>query len=114
MNDTSHYGKVGALKSYQYEYKQNYVLISVPAVRRDFLDVCQCKPLGTHCTHYVGDWVNPRACLDAVDKRKILILPEPSRGRSCHSPSLYQLSYTGSAFVSYISVSNIFLLSIPH
>jgi hypothetical protein len=26
-------------------------------------------------THWIGDWVGPRACLDDLKKRKFLILP---------------------------------------
>jgi hypothetical protein len=72
MKNTFHYGEVGVLKSYQYQYKQNYVLQHVSAVRRDFIYMCQWKPLGKH---YVGGWVKPRACQDATDKRKISLLP---------------------------------------
>jgi hypothetical protein len=51
---------------------------------------------GTHC---VGDWVDPRAGLDDVEKRKFLTLPGlefRSLGRPARSQSLYRLPYPGS------------------
>jgi hypothetical protein len=30
----------------------------------------------THSTHWTGGWVDPRACLDVMEKREILPLPE--------------------------------------
>jgi hypothetical protein len=47
-----------------------------------------------HGTHWIGRWVGPRAGLDVVEKRNILLLPgfEPRPS----SPSLYGLSYPDS------------------
>jgi hypothetical protein len=50
-------------------------------------------------THWIGGWVDPRASLDDVQKRKFLTLPRlelrplsrPGRGQSLH-----QLRYPGS------------------
>jgi hypothetical protein len=50
-------------------------------------------------THWIGCWVDPRASLDDVEKRKLLFLPglelQPL-GRPARSQSLYRLSYPGS------------------
>jgi hypothetical protein len=49
-----------------------------------------------HGTHWIGGWVDPRACLDNVEKRKFLTLPELElrpHGRPARSQSLYRLSY---------------------
>jgi hypothetical protein len=56
-------------------------------------------------THWIGGWVGPRAVLDMVVKRKI---PSPSRNsdRPARIPALYQLSYHGSIFSSYMSICN--------
>jgi hypothetical protein len=45
---------------------------------------------GSPVIHWIGSWVDPRAGLDDVVRRKILQVPvsEPDR-----SPSLYRLSY---------------------
>jgi hypothetical protein len=49
--------------------------------------------------HWIGGWLDPRAGLDDVEKRKFLTLPglelQPL-GRPARSPSLYRLSYPGS------------------
>jgi hypothetical protein len=45
-------------------------------------------------THWIGGWVDPRADLDDVEKRKFLILPGLELrplGRPVHSQSLYRL-----------------------
>jgi hypothetical protein len=50
-------------------------------------------------THWIGGWVNPRAGLDNVVKRKFLILPGLELrplGRPARSQSLYRLRYPGS------------------
>jgi hypothetical protein len=50
-------------------------------------------------THSIGSWVDPRASLDDVVKRKFLTLPGLKLrplGRPAHSQSLYQLRYPGS------------------
>jgi hypothetical protein len=53
-------------------------------------------------THWIGGWVDPRADLDDVEKRKFLVLPglelQPL-GRSARSQSLYRLRYPGSIHV---------------
>jgi hypothetical protein len=46
-------------------------------------------------THWIGDWVGPRAGLDAVEKRKTLLVTG--------SLSLYRLSYPDP--FSYVGVS---------
>jgi hypothetical protein len=49
---------------------------------------------GTYCT---GDWVGPRAGLDAQARRKILCLCRRSNpDRLARSQTLYRLSYRGS------------------
>jgi hypothetical protein len=37
-------------------------------------------------------WVNPRACLDAMEKRQVCPCQESNPGRPARSPSLYCLS----------------------
>jgi hypothetical protein len=49
---------------------------------------------GTHC---IGRWIDPKAGLDAVEKRKILHCRESNAGRPARSPSLYRLSYPDSS-----------------
>jgi hypothetical protein len=47
-------------------------------------------------THWIGGWVDPRAGLDNVEKKKFLALPELELrplGRPARSQSLYQLRY---------------------
>jgi hypothetical protein len=38
--------------------------------------------------HWIGDWVSPRAGLDAVEKREILHCRESNLGRPAHSPAV--------------------------
>jgi hypothetical protein len=50
-------------------------------------------------THWIGDWVDPRAGLDDMEKRKLLTSPGLKHrllGRPARSQSLYRLSYPGS------------------
>jgi hypothetical protein len=50
-------------------------------------------------THWIGGWVDPRAGLDDMEKRKFLTLPGLELrpiGRPARSQSLYQLRYPGS------------------
>jgi hypothetical protein len=50
-------------------------------------------------THWVRDWVGPRACLDDVEKRKFLNSPGLELrplGHPARSQSLYRLRYPGS------------------
>jgi hypothetical protein len=50
-------------------------------------------------THWIGGWVDPRACLDDVEKRKFLTLSGIevwSLDRPVCSQSLYRLRYSGS------------------
>jgi hypothetical protein len=54
------------------------------------------RALGTHC---IGGWVDPRAGLDNMEKKKFLTLPglEPRPlSRPSRSQSLYRLRYPGS------------------
>jgi hypothetical protein len=47
-------------------------------------------------THWTGGWVNPRAGLNDVVKRKFLTLPElRTLGRSARNQSLYSLLCPG-------------------
>jgi len=46
-------------------------------------------------THWIRGWVGPRACLDAVVKRKI---PSPCRDSNSRASSAIPLSYPGSSF----------------
>jgi hypothetical protein len=58
-------------------------------------------------THWIGGWVDPRAGLDDVEKRKFLSLPglEPRPlFRPARSQSLYRLSYPGSCLGCYSPV----------
>jgi hypothetical protein len=53
-------------------------------------------------THWRGGWVNPRAGLDDVEKRKFLTLPGLELrplGRIARSQSLYRLGYPGSCLL---------------
>jgi hypothetical protein len=51
-------------------------------------------------THWIGGWVDPRAGLEDVEKRKFLTIPglelQPF-GRPASSQSLYRLRYPGSS-----------------
>jgi hypothetical protein len=50
-------------------------------------------------THWIGGWVDPRAGLDAVEKRKFFILPGLKLrplSRPARSQSLYRLRYPSS------------------
>jgi hypothetical protein len=58
-------------------------------------------------THWIGGWVDPRAGLDDVKKRKFLTLPGPELrplGRPARSQSLYRLPYLGSCRRGLISL----------
>jgi hypothetical protein len=49
--------------------------------------------------HWIGSWVNPRACVDDLEKRKFLTLSRLKLrplGRPARSQSLYRLPYLGS------------------
>jgi hypothetical protein len=49
-------------------------------------------------THWIGGWVDPRACLDDVEKRKFFTLPGLELrllGRPARSQSQYRLHYPG-------------------
>jgi hypothetical protein len=53
------------------------------------------------CTHWIRDWVDPRAGLNDVEKRKFITLPGLELrilGRPARSQSLYQLCYPGSIY----------------
>jgi hypothetical protein len=57
-------------------------------------------------THWIGGWVDPRAGMDDVEKRKFLTLPglelRPLR-RPARSQSLYRLRYPGShMYIQYV------------
>jgi hypothetical protein len=49
-------------------------------------------------THWIGGWVDPRACLYAVEKIEVC-RPcwESNPSHPAHNPSLYQLSYQASS-----------------
>jgi hypothetical protein len=52
-------------------------------------------------THWIGGWVDPRAGLDDVEKRKFLTLPGLELrplGRPARSQSLYRQRYPGSLY----------------
>jgi hypothetical protein len=54
---------------------------------------------GAPGTHWIGGWVDPRAGLDDLVKRKFLTLPRLELrplGLPSRSQSLYRLRYTGS------------------
>jgi hypothetical protein len=56
-------------------------------------------------THWIGGWVNPRASLDDVEKRKFFPLTGlvlRPLGRPARNQSLYRLSYPGSYICIYI------------
>jgi hypothetical protein len=59
-------------------------------------------------THWIGDWVGPRASLDDVKRRKFLALPGRELrplGRPARSQSLYRLCYPGSSpFGLYVKI----------
>jgi hypothetical protein len=64
-------------------------------------------------THWIGDWVSPRAGLKAVEKRKIFCFcRESNPGRPALSPSLYRLSYPSSERVQSWILILFFLISI--
>jgi hypothetical protein len=56
---------------------------------------------GAPGSYWIGGWVGPRAGLDDVEKRKLLILPGLELrplGRPARSQSLYLLRYLGSSW----------------
>jgi hypothetical protein len=60
-------------------------------------------------THWIGGWVDPRAGLDDVEKRKFFTLPGLELrplSRQDRSQSLYRLCYPSSIFclVSYLMI----------
>jgi hypothetical protein len=64
-------------------------------------------PLGERAlgTHWIGGWVEPRASLDDVEKRKYLTLPELELrpfGRPARNQSLYRLRYHLGGILHYI------------
>jgi hypothetical protein len=69
---------------------------------------CPCR--FTHgerapATHWIGGWVDPRASLDEVEKKKFLTLPVLELrplGRPARSQSLYRLRYPGSSRLAFI------------
>jgi hypothetical protein len=59
-------------------------------------------------THWVGGWVDPRAGVDDMEKRKFLILPGLKLrplGRPARSQSLYRLRYPGSCYCRDVYVN---------
>jgi hypothetical protein len=62
-----------------------------------------------HGIHWIGDWVDPRASLDDVEKRDFLTLPGLGLrhlGLPSRSQSLYRLSYPGSFSALYFSFNS--------
>jgi hypothetical protein len=60
-------------------------------------------------SHWIGGWVNLRAGLDDVEKRKFLTLPGLELrplGRPARSPSLYRLRYPGSLRTAHKKVKS--------
>jgi hypothetical protein len=58
-------------------------------------------------THWIGGWMDPRAGLEDVEKRKFLILPGVELrplGRPARSQSLYRLRYLGSYLSIYLII----------
>jgi hypothetical protein len=54
----------------------------------------------TSDTHWIGDWVDPRAGLEYMEKRKFLTQPGLELrplGRPARNQSLYRLCYPGSS-----------------
>jgi hypothetical protein len=70
--------------------------------------------------HWIGGWVDPRAGLEDVGKKKFLTLPGlelRTLGRPARSQSLYRLRYPASRmfqFESIIKVSQCVILSFTH
>jgi hypothetical protein len=57
-------------------------------------------------THWIGGWVDPRAGMDDVERRKFLTLPGLELrpiGLPARNQSLYRLRYPGSSAAWYIS-----------
>jgi hypothetical protein len=55
-------------------------------------------------THWIGGWVDPRAGLDDVEKRKFMTLPGfqlRPLGRPARSHSVYRQRYSGSDHMRY-------------
>jgi hypothetical protein len=67
---------------------------------------CRFTPGGSAPgTHWIGGWVDLRASLDDVEKRKFLTSPGfelRPLGRLARSQSLYRLSYPGSRNSTYV------------
>jgi hypothetical protein len=65
--------------------------------------------------HWVGGWVDPRAGLDDLEKRKFLILPRLELrplGRPARSQSLYRLRYPDSITLSVEIINSILSMTI--
>jgi hypothetical protein len=65
----------------------------------------------TYSTHWIGGWVDPRAGLDDVEKRKFLTLPGLELrllGRPARSQSLYLIRYPGYA-EEHVQVVKVFM-----
>jgi hypothetical protein len=72
----------------------------------------QARPLfhreGAPRTHWIGDWVDPRAGLDELEKRKFFTLPGPELRPVCcpaRSQSLYRLSCLVHEYLSFMAHS---------
>jgi hypothetical protein len=83
-----------------------HTVLTSPLVRGEWSASRPCRfTLGERApgTHCIGGWVDPRASLNDVEKRKFLTLSELELrplGRPARSQSLYRLSYPGSLFIS--------------
>jgi hypothetical protein len=65
-------------------------------------------------THWIGDWVDPRAGLDNMEKRKFLTLLGLERqplGHPAHTQLLYRLRYPGSQYMLFANLNYRFVLS---
>jgi hypothetical protein len=56
-------------------------------------------------THWIGGWVDYKASLDAMEKRKSYPCRESKAGRPAHTPSLYRLRYSDShKYIGYTAI----------
>jgi hypothetical protein len=83
-----------------WSYRSSFLTSALAGGERSASRICRFTP-GERAPgmHWIGSWVDPRAGLDGVEKRKFLTLPGLELrplGRPARSQSLYRLRYLGS------------------
>jgi hypothetical protein len=81
------------------EKLNNYQLVKKDCSALDGSPCCFTPGEGDPSTHWIGGWLDPRACLGAVNKRKFLYCRESNPGRPHSNPLWYRLSHPDSIFI---------------